>query len=139
MGLVYADIELTNADDLGAVRRKLIAPDEVRRMTVRALADSGAIMTAINNTVKTQLDLPVIEYRTARLADDSTIKLEVVGPIEIRFANRRCLTEAFVLPGDAEVLLGAVPMELMDILIHPAEQKLIVNPAHPNVAQLSMK
>jgi hypothetical protein len=67
------------------------------------------------------------------------LKLEVVGPIEVRFANRRCLTEAFVLPGNAEVLLGAVPMELMDVLIHPAQQKLIVNPEHPNIAQLSMK
>ncbi len=139
MGLVHADIELTNAGDLEVLRRKLIEPEDVRRMTVRALADSGAIMMAINDTVKTQLDLPVIEYRTARLADDSTLKLEVVGPIEVRFANRRCLTEAFVLPGNAEVLLGAVPMELMDILIHPAEQKLIVNPEHPNIAQLSMK
>jgi hypothetical protein len=58
MGLVHADITLTNADDLGAVRRKLIEPEQVRRMTVSALADSGAIMMAINETVKSQLDLP---------------------------------------------------------------------------------
>jgi clan AA aspartic protease len=139
MGLVYADIELINADDLTFARRKLLTDAQVKRLNVNAMVDSGAVMLAINETIKSQLDLPVLEYRTAKLADDSVIKLEVVGPIEVRFQNRRCLTEAFVLPGNAEVLLGAVPMELMDVLIHPAKQMLIVNPEHPNIAQMSMK
>lgn len=138
MGLVYATLELLNADDLSQARRNRLPDTEVKRMKVRAMVDSGAVMLAINETVKTQLDLPVLEYRTARLADEA-MKLEVVGPVEVRFENRRCLTEAFVLPGNAEVLLGAVPMELMDVLIHPAKQQLIVNPEHPNIPQLSMK
>ena len=139
MGLVYANLELLNADDLAQARRNRLPENEVKRLKVRAMVDSGAVMLAINETVKTQLDLPVLEYRTARLADESTMKLEVVGPVEVRFENRRCLTEAFVLPGNAEVLLGAVPMELMDVLIHPAKRQLIVNPEHPNIPQLSMK
>ncbi len=139
MGLVYADIELINADDLTFARKKLMTDSQVKRLNVIAMVDSGAIMLAINETIKSQLDLSVLEYRTAKLADDSIIKLEVVGPIEVRFQNRRCLTEALVLPGNAEVLLGAVPMELMDVLIHPAKQMLIVNPEHPNIAQMSMK
>ncbi len=139
MGLVYADIELINANDLTFERKKLMTDSQVKRLNVIAMVDSGAIMLAINETIKSQLDLSVLEYRTAKSADDSIIKLEVVGPIEVRFQNRRCLTEAFVLPGNAEVLLGAVPMELMDVLIHPAKQMLIVNPEHPNIAQMSMK
>lgn len=139
MGLVYATIELINADDLTSLRRGRIPESEVKRLKVKAMVDSDAVMLAINETVKTQLDLPVLEYRTARLADESLLKMEVVGPVEVRFENRRCLTEAFVLPGNAEVLLGAVPMELMDVLIHPAKQQLVVNPEHPNIPQLSMK
>ncbi|MBC7892641.1 MAG: clan AA aspartic protease [Sphingobacteriaceae bacterium] len=139
MGLVYATIELINAEDLTSVRRGRIVEADVKRLKVKAMVDSGAVMLAINETVKTQLDLPVLEYRTARLADESLLKMEVVGPVEVRFENRRCLTEAFVLPGNAEVLLGAVPMELMDVLIHPAKNQLIVNPEHPNIPQLSMK
>jgi hypothetical protein len=44
-----------------------------------------------------------------------------------------------VLKGDAEPLLGAIPMEEMDVLVHPRRQELIVNPEHPYYAQLSMK
>ncbi len=138
MGLVYATIELINAEDLTSLRRGRITEGEVKRLKVKAMVDSGAVMLAINETVKTQLDLPVLEYRTARLADES-LPMEVVGPVEVRFENRRCLTEAFVLPGNAEVLLGAVPMELMDVLIHPSKNQLVVNPEHPNIPQLSMK
>lgn len=51
----------------------------------------------------------------ATLADNSVIELEIVGPVEIRFANRRTTQEAMVLPGNAEVRLGAIPMEAMDV------------------------
>jgi hypothetical protein len=43
------------------------------------------------------------------------------------------------LPGDSEPLLGAIPIEEMDVLIHPMRQELIVNPEHPNYAVLKMK
>jgi len=36
-------------------------------------------------------------------------------------------------------LLGAVPMELMDLAIIPGDQKLIYNPAHPNGPVYSLK
>ncbi len=31
-----------------------------------------------------------------------------------------------------EVLLGAIPMEDMDLVVHPATRTLAVNPASPN-------
>jgi len=64
---------------------------------------------------------------------------DVVGPIEVKFKNRRYSVDAMVLPGDNEPLLGAIPMEDMDILIHPQRQELIVNPEHPYFAQMKMK
>jgi len=47
-------------------------------------------------------------------------------PIRIDFENRFCFTGAMVL-GD-EPLLGAVPMEDLDVILHPATRKLVVNP-----------
>ena len=44
-----------------------------------------------------------------------------------------------VLPGDSEPLLGAIPLEEMDVLIDPLRQELIVNPEHPDMAVLKMK
>ncbi len=60
-----------------------------------------------------------------------------MGLMTAEIENRGCFTGALVL-GD-EVLLGAVPMEDMDVLISPAKQALIVNPESPNIAMSIVK
>ncbi len=131
MGLVHAEIELISGDDIVLSRRGYLPKDQIKRVNVTALVDSGAYMLAINETIQTQLDLPVVDKQVAELADGSQISLDVVGPIEVRFKNRRTNVDAMVLPGEAEVLLGSIPMEDMDVLIDPKQQRLIVNPKHP--------
>lgn len=76
-------------------------------------------MLAINESIKLQLDLPKLEEQIAELADGSKLKLEIVGPVEVRFENRSTTCRAMVLSGDTEVLLGAIPVEDMDVLIDP--------------------
>lgn len=139
MGLVYAEITLINGEDLILAKRSIIGEDEVKQMTVKMLADSGSYMMAINETIQEQLSLPVKEKRKAQMADGRVNEYEVVGPIEVKFKNRRCSVDAMVLPGDNEPLLGAIPMEDMDVLIHPQRQELVVNPEHPYFAQMKMK
>ena len=139
MGLVHAEIELINADDLAMVRRYKIGEEEVKRMTVNMMVDTSSVYMCINETVQEQLDLAILERRKGQLADGSIVEYNVVGPIEVRFKNRRCVVDAMVLPGDNEMLLGAIPSEDMDILVHPHRQELIVNPDHPYFAQMKMK
>ena len=139
MGLVHAEIELVRSADVVLYQEGYITEDKIKKMTVTALVDSGAYMLAINENVKAQLDLRVIDSQIAELADGSKIKLDIVGPVEVRFENRSTTCRAMVLPGDAEILLGAIPMEDLDVLIHPREQKLIVNPSSPNFAKKSLK
>ena len=139
MGIAYAEIELINSDDLALVRRKIIDVDDVRRIHVNMMADTGAYMMAINDTIQSQLDLPFIERRKVKVADSRVVEYDVVGPVDVRFANRKATCTAFVLPGDSEPLLGAIPMEEMDVLVHPQRQQLIVNPEHPDYAVLKMK
>lgn len=139
MGLVYAEIDLISVDDIVLHRRGFIKESEIKQVRVNALVDSGAYMLAINENIKAQLDLPLIEKQFSRLADESLLELEVVGPVEVRFENRSTTVRAIVLPGNAEVLLGAIPMEDMDVLIDPKKQKLVVNPEHPYVATKHLK
>lgn len=139
MGLVYADVELINAEDIGLARRNIIADEDVKRMNINILVDSGGYMMAVNDTIQEQLNLPFIEKRKAQMASGDVVEYDVVGPVMVKFANRTATCNAFVLPGDSEPLLGAIPMEEMDVLIHPQRQELIVNPDHPNYAQLKMK
>jgi clan AA aspartic protease len=139
MGLVYAEIELINGDDLALVRRNFMGEDQIKRMRVNMLVDTGSIYMRINENIQEQLQLPVVEQRKGQMANGHIVEYDVVGPIEVRFKNRRCSVNAMVLPGDNEPLLGAIPLEDMDVLIHPQRQELIVNPDHPYFAQMKLK
>ncbi len=139
MGLVYAEIDLLNGGDVYLQRKKLLDEKDVKQVRVNALVDSGAYMLSINETVRAQLDLPFIQKQFGTLADETLIEVDVVGPVEVHFENRSTTVRAIVLPGDAEILLGAIPMEDMDVLIDPRQQKLVVNPKHPYVATKHLK
>jgi clan AA aspartic protease len=136
IGLVFAEIELVRGDDLALQREGYLEPTAIRRCTVRAMVDSGATMLAIPEFVKTQLNLRQTRSIEAELADGSSAAYEVVGPVEVRFANRATSVEALVVPGATKVLLGAISMEGMDVLIDPKRERLIVNPESPEVAKM---
>lgn len=67
-----------------------------------------------------------------RLADETLLEVEIVGPVAIRFEDRSTIMTAIVLPATSEVLLGAYPLEGLDAFIDPKRQKLVLNPKTPN-------
>ena len=139
MGYVYAEIQLTNEDDLAFQRRGWAAEAEIRRVTTEALVDSGALDLVINEKVQEQLNLPVLHQRTIWLADETERIVDVVGPVEVRFENRSTIVKAIVLRGAEEVLLGAIPLEGLDVFIDPTNERLIVNPKSPNMGTSKIK
>lgn len=134
MGLVFAETELTRVDDLVLHRRGFIEQHEIKQVKVKSLVDTGAYLLTIKDDVKKQLDLPLIEKQFVTLADETPLEVEIVGPVEIRFENRRTTCDAVVLTNAQDVLLGSIRMQDMDVLIHPKGEKLVVNPKHPYMA-----
>jgi clan AA aspartic protease len=132
MGYVYAEIELKNEDDVALHRHGVLAENEIKKVKCNALVDSGAWDLVINEEVRQRLNLPVIERRTVKMADETLMDLDVVGPIEVRFQNKRTIVDAVIIPGTSEVLLGAYPMEGLDVIIDPKGERLLVNPPWPN-------
>lgn len=121
MGLVSAEIELSNPRD-----------GNIRPIKVKSLVDTGALHLCVPEHVAIQLELEELYKREVTTADGKKHLVPYMGPISIKFENRGCFTGALVL-GD-EVLLGAVPMEDMDLVVSPAKQTLMVNPESPNIA-----
>jgi clan AA aspartic protease len=121
MGLVYADITLSNARHL-----------DLRPMQATALVDTGAFHLCIPEHIVTQLKLETIETREVEFGDGKKGVFPYVGPILLKFDNRQAFCGAMVLGN--EVLLGAIPMEDLDVIVHPKLQKLMVNPENPNMA-----
>lgn len=139
MGLVYADIEIFNSDDIALVNYGYKKPEEIRKTKVIALVDTGVYMLCLNETVVRQLGLKFIMKQTAQLANGEITEVDIVGPVEVKFLNRSTSCRAMVIPGENEVLLGAIPMEDMDVLIDPRSQTLILPPDRPYLAQKSLK
>ncbi|MDX3901858.1 MAG: hypothetical protein QHC40_15295 [Sphingobium sp.] len=120
MGLVYQHIRLSNA-----------ARPELEELDANALVDSGAIDLCIPSLVAKQLRLTKLEERMITLADGRQEIVDYVGPILVEVFGRKAFPGAMVTGN--QVLLGAIPMESMDVLIDPRRQQLIPNPAHPNI------
>lgn len=139
MGLVYAAIELFNSADETLLEEGYLTQNDIRHTTITAVADTGAIRLSINEKIRQELGLRIRLYQQVTLADGSKRVLGVAGPVRIKFRDRDCLTDAFVLPDTEEPLLGAVPMELMDLAVIPSENKVDYNPKHPDGASYSMR
>jgi clan AA aspartic protease len=120
MGTVYQKIRLSNA-----------AKPQLEEIDAKALVDSGAIDLCIPKHVAIQLKLEAIEQREVTFADGRKDAVDYVGPVKIEVFGRHAFTGAMVM-GDV-VLLGAIPMESMDLLIDPRRQQLIPNPENPNI------
>ena len=126
MGQVFAEIELSNP------RRSDLSP-----IRVQALEDTGALMLCIPEHVALQLQLKTESTREVSVADGRKMNVPYVGPIRVSFGKRFCFVGALVL-GD-EVLLGAVPMEDMDLVISPSRREITVDPASPNIPHARVK
>jgi len=134
MGLIHAKIALTNTVDSSNANTGLIAKDKARRMEVLALVDGGATMLCINENIALELGLTQSRESMITLADGSKKTSKIVDPVTINFLTRTTVVEAVVLPGDAQPLLGAIPMEGMDVIIGPLTQTLGLPPDRPYMA-----
>jgi len=126
MGYVYAEIDLTNEDDLVLHRHGYLPEDDVRRVKCRALVDSGAYDLVVTEEIRDQLGLLVVAKDQVTMADERRIRVDMVGPVEIRFEDRTTIARAVVMPGTSMVLLGAMPMQALRVYIDPVSERLVI-------------
>jgi len=126
VGLITAKVTLKNP-------RK----PELQPIEVEALVDTGAMYLCIPPHIQVQLGLEEASKKEVTLADGSRKLISYVGPVELAFKNRVGFFGALVL-GD-QILLGAIPMEDMDLVVIPATRSLDVNPNNPNFAASIVK
>lgn len=126
MGLVHTKITLKNPKN-----------KRIKAIEVSALADSGALHLCIPEHLRTKLKLEVMDQKQVELADGTRMFVPYVGPIEIHFKNRIGFVGALVMGN--EPLLGAIPMEDMDLVIIPKKRVLDVNPDSPDISSTKAK
>jgi clan AA aspartic protease len=124
MGTFTEEITLANARDIGNARDGIIPDGNIRRVTVSALPDTGAWTLIIKEKIRQKLGLAILEMVDSSLADGSTAQHGLTEPVEIRWKNRRTSQEAVVMPEANKILLGALPLEGMDLCVDPVNQRL---------------
>jgi len=125
MSLIRTEITLANAAEASLALHKRIKWEDVHMVKVIALVDTGASTLVISEALKNKLGLAIETYKVSTLADGSVRKTEVTEPVKIQWKNRDAVCRAFVLPNADEVLLGALPLEEMDLIIHSQKETLV--------------
>jgi clan AA aspartic protease len=124
MGLVYTEITLKNVKDEHMAEEGHISVEQIRKTTLNALVDTGAWTLAINETTRIKLGLKIVGTYDGTLANGETEDYNMAGPVEVMWKNRRVVCDAIVLPNADDILLGAIPLEAMDLMVNPVSQEV---------------
>ena len=124
MGIVYTIITLKNVKDIIKAEEGLIKENEIRHTTVEAMVDTGTGTLVINEELRQVLGLELKGERQATLANDTKEMVKVAGLVEVHWKNRTMTCQPLVASGNGEVLLGAIPLEDMDLMVDPVRQVL---------------
>jgi clan AA aspartic protease len=125
MGTFKEEITLENILDRGFANHGYIKESEIRTLKVEAMPDTGAWTLVINEDVLQKLGLSIEETSESTLADGITNTYNVTEGIKIRWKNRSTVLPAVVVPNSKEILLGALPLEAMDLMVDPVNEKLV--------------
>jgi clan AA aspartic protease len=122
MSIVSTEITLKNEIDSAFAEKGYIKENEIRQMTVQAIVDTGAWTLVINEEIREKLGLRDKGFGEANLADGQKAYFPMAGPLEIWWKNRHMTCDALVMPDAPDALLGALPLEHMDLTINPKRE-----------------
>jgi clan AA aspartic protease len=125
MGEVKTEITLVNAGDAVKARDGFIPESEVRRLTVNAVVDTGAWTLVINEKIREKLGLRVEKPAQSTVAGGGKVACGITEPVRVHWEDRDTVCEAVCLPDEEHVLMGAIPLEGMDLMVHPLKNEVV--------------
>jgi predicted aspartyl protease len=125
MGTTYEEITLRIDADMAMARHGYIKETEVRQVTIPVVADTGADTLVINESVRAALGLRILGPAQAWLADGQNHGCQTTETVEVTWKGRSMTCRPWLIANAPEVLLGAIPMEDMDIIVDPNRQCLV--------------
>lgn len=125
MGFIYTELILENPEDVTLSRVGFIKPEEVRRVTVNALVDTGAVRMVISEELRQKLGLRIIEKGTSTVAGDSTVENSLAEAVNMYWKDRTASQRVLVLPKQKVPLMGALVLEEMDLMPDPLHETVV--------------
>ncbi len=130
MGRVIVPVVIESLEDLYRVHRGELPADRARRLeVVEALVDTGATSLSLPHRLVEQLGL--LPLRSRRAVTTAGVRdVPAFGAVRLTVLGRDCICDVTEVDDACPVLVGQVPLELLDLVVDPAGRQLIGNPAH---------
>jgi predicted aspartyl protease len=125
MGRFSVEVELANHEDQISAKLGMIPPEQVRRVRVRGVVDSGATRLVISAVIAQHLGLETTSLTSVRYADGRTAERAIVGDVHLTYGGRESVFSAIVEPGRDSALIGAIVLEELDFLVDCVGQRLV--------------
>jgi predicted aspartyl protease len=136
IGRVTIEFEVANEDDLGLVRRGLLAADKVRRQTVQGIVDPGAAKLVLPEAVVKDLGLPLGAKIKVTYADGRAAQRRQASLAHVELLGRHGTFTAVVEPKRKTALIGAIVLEDLDLLVDCLHQRVIPRDPHGPVYEI---
>ncbi|MGQ0635485.1 MAG: retroviral-like aspartic protease family protein [Planctomycetaceae bacterium] len=138
MGRVVVKAKIANLSDLYMTKRGLLEEGTVRTLEVEdALIDTGASTLSLPERLVRQLGLQPFSSRHVRTASGPLV-VTVYDSVRLTVQGRECTVDVIAIPDDCPVLIGQIPLELLDFVVDPNGQRLIGNPEHGGQQMLEL-
>ncbi|MBM4034544.1 MAG: hypothetical protein FJ291_22595 [Planctomycetes bacterium] len=127
MGSTFAEVEVENYSDIEAREASGNGRIPVRKVKVRAQVDSGSALLCLHRGTIEKLGLRL--YYTAKVrTGGGEVDRRIYAPAQVTVLGRHCIVEVMEIPDSLPQLLGYIPLEYLDLVIHPKSRKLVPNP-----------
>jgi clan AA aspartic protease len=130
MGRVAVPAKIENMEDILAAKKEKAPRKKVRTVEVTdALVDTGATFLSLPRRLIEKLGL--YRFRTRRAKTSAgMVEFGMYGMVQLTVQGRDCFVEVAEVPDECPVLIGQIPLESLDFVVDPVNQRLIGNPEH---------
>jgi clan AA aspartic protease len=139
MGEIRVILEIENTGDRYLCQKNFIQENQVRKIVIDALVDTGAVMLLLPQDRVEELGLEKGDKVIVTLANEQKIELDMAHTLTIKIGNRSMRTDCLVGPPQCEALVGQLILERLDLIIDPVKQTLTPRPESPYLPSLKLK
>ena len=139
MGEIVIDAELENPIDRGMVEQGYGKESDIRRTTVRAVVDTGAVMLMLPQNVVERLGVARSGTVIVTYADERREERPTAGPFTLRLCNRSMSVDCVLGPPLSEPLIGQIVLERLDLIADCTNRALVPRPESPDYPLLKLK
>ena len=139
MGEIKVRVNLENDGDVFMYKKGKIKKQEIRKVEIDALVDTGAVMVLLPQDVVEALGLSKIDRAIVTLANEQKVELDVAGTVSLTLMNRTMKTDCLVGPPQCESLIGQLVLERLDLILDPLKRTITFRPESPYLPSLKLK